>query len=386
LLSLSIVKPNSYGGEQLNRSLKVTFVMPRTGEWAAGGLRIIYQYANYLSERGHVVTVVHPGRLVVDPKPLDSLKNTVRYLLRKADGKYTPDTWMQMRPEVHLTCVPSLAERYIPDGDIVFATAWQTAEWVTNYSKSKGRGFYLIQHLETWNGPEGRVLATWRAPLQKVVPSKWLADIAKNMGESAIYIPYGLDMDKFYLITPSEARDANQLMMLYHESEWKGCAEGLQALSLVREKNSDMRAIFFGTPARPEALPEWIEYHRSPSPMQLRELYNRASIFVAPSRTEGWGLTGCEALLCGAALVATDIDGHREFAFDGQTALTSPARSPERLAENVNRLLKDPQLRIELAKKGHEFLRTLTWERATNSMERALYSEADSLLELSAHG
>jgi glycosyltransferase involved in cell wall biosynthesis len=78
----------------------------------------------------------------------------------------------------------------------------------------------------------------------------------------------------------------------------------------------------------------------------LRELYNRASIFVAPSRTEGWGLTGCEALLCGAALVATDIDGHREFAFDGQTALTSPARSPERLAENVNRLLKDPQLRI----------------------------------------
>ena len=102
----------------------------------------------------------------------------------------------------------------------------------------------------------------------------------------------------------------------------------------------------------PEALPESIEYHRSPSPMQLRELYDRASIFVAPSRTEGWGLTGCEALLCGAALVATDIDGHGDFALDGQTALTSPARSPERLAENVNRLLKDPQFRIELAKKG----------------------------------
>ena len=85
-------------------------------------------------------------------------------------------------------------------------------------------------------------------------------------------------------------------------------------------------------------------------------------------------------------LVATDIDGHREFAFDGQTALTSPARSPERLAENVNRLLEDPKLRIELANKGHEFVRTLTWERATNSMEWALYSEADSLLELSAHG
>jgi glycosyltransferase involved in cell wall biosynthesis len=360
--------------------------MPRTGEWAAGGLRIIYQYANYLSEQGHIVTVVHPGRLVVNPTLLDDLKSTVRYLLRKADGKYTPDSWMQMRPAVRLTCVPSLSERFIPDGDIVFATAWQTAEWVTNYSKSKGRGFYLIQHLETWNGPEERVLATWKTPLQKIVPSKWLAEIAQSLGESAIYIPYGLDMETFYLMTPSEERDANQLMMLYHESEWKGCDEGLKALSIVREKNPNIRVIFFGTPARPETLPEWIEYHRSPAPAQLRELYNRAAIFIAPSRTEGWGLTGCEALLCGAALAATDIDGHREFAFDGRTALTSPPRSPERLAENVNRLLQDPKLRIELARKGHEFVRTFTWERATKSMEKALLSEADSSLELSTHG
>jgi glycosyltransferase involved in cell wall biosynthesis len=175
-------------------------------------------------------------------------------------------------------------------------------------------------------------------------------------------------------------------MMLYHESEWKGCDEGLKALSIVREKNPNIRVIFFGTPARPETLPEWIEYHRSPAPAQLRELYNRAAIFIAPSRTEGWGLTGCEALLCGAALAATDIDGHREFAFDGRTALTSPPRSPERLAENVNRLLQDPKLRIELARKGHEFVRTFTWERATKSMEKALLFEADSSLELSTHG
>jgi glycosyltransferase involved in cell wall biosynthesis len=360
--------------------------MPRTGEWAAGGLRIIYQYANYLSGRGHVVTVVHPGRLVVNPTLLDDLKSTVRYILRRVDGRYTPDAWMQMQPTVHLTCVPSLSERFIPDGDVVFATAWQTAEWVTNYSRSKGRGFYLIQHLETWNGPEERVLATWKAPLQKIVPSKWLVEIAKGLGESAIYIPYGLDMETFYLVTPVEERNANQLMMLYHEAEWKGCVEGLQALSIIRERNPDICVIFFGTPARPETLPEWIEYHRSPAPTQLRELYNRAAIFIAPSRTEGWGLTGCEALLCGAALVATDIDGHREFAFDGQTALTSPARSPAGLAENVVKLLQNPKLRIELAKKGHEFVRTFTWERATNSMERALYAEADSLLELSTHG
>ena len=358
--------------------LRINFVLPHTGEWPSGGFRTVYQYANHLSRRGHVVSVVHPGRYVINPTSLDHLKNAVRYVLRKLDGRYTPDPWLKMDPRVRLLCVPSLSERFVPDGDIVFATAWETAEWVSQYSRSKGRGFYFIQHLETWNGPEERVYATWKAPLQKIVPSRWLAEIAQNFGETAIYIPLGLDIEAFQRVTPTEERQANQLMMLYHDAEWKGCEDGLQALSLVREREPHIRATLFGVPARPETLPNWIDYHQSPSPQLLRELYNQAAIFVAPSRTEGWGLTGCEALLCGAALVATDIDGHREFAFDGQTALTSPARSPSALAENILCLIRDPERRIQLAKNGFEFVRQLTWERASDSLEAALYIQAQA--------
>jgi glycosyltransferase involved in cell wall biosynthesis len=266
----------------------------------------------------------------------------------------------------------------VPDGDVVFATAWQTAEWVSRYSRGKGLGFYLIQHLETWNGPEERVYATWKAPLQKIVVARWLAEVARDLGEAATYIPNGLDIDQFQTVTPSEDRRASQLMMLYHDAEWKGCDDGLQAISIVRERVPGISVALFGVPARPEALPAWVEYHQSPSPKLLRELYNQAAIFVAPSRTEGWGLTGCEALLCGAALVATDIDGHREFAFHGQTALTSPARSPRALAENILRLIQNTELRIELAKRGFQFVRQLTWDRATTSLEGALCAQADS--------
>jgi glycosyltransferase involved in cell wall biosynthesis len=363
----------------MNPKLRITFVLPRTGEWVSGGLRTVYEYANRLSRRGHVVSVVHPGRLAINPTKLDHLKNAVRYVLRKLDGRYTPKAWLKMDPEVRLLCVPSLSERFIPDGDVVVATAWQTAEWVSRYSRSKGRGFYYIQHLETWNGPQERVYASWKTPLQKIVPSKWLVEIARGLGEDAIYIPYGLDVDAFQIMTPSQDRPGHQLMMLYHKAKWKGCDDGLKALSLVREQEPDTRAILFGVPARPDTLPDWIEYHQSPSPKLLRELYNRAAIFVAPSLTEGWGLTGCEALLCGAALVATDIDGHREFAFDGRTALTSPAKSPAELAENVVRLIRDPELRIQLARNGFEFVRQLTWERATGSFETTLCTPAETL-------
>ena len=356
----------------MNTKLRVTFVLPRTGEWPSGGLRTVYEYANHLSRRGHVVSVVHPTDLGFDSTKADYLKNAVRYALRKVDGRYTPDKWFKVDPAVRLLCVPSLAERFIPEGDVVIATAWQTAEWVSQYSASRGRGFYFIQHLETWNGPQERVHATWKVPLRKIVPSKWLAEIAQGFGQGATYIPYGLDVDAFQVTTPPEQRSSGQLMMLYHNAEWKGCDDGLQAISLVRDQEPGIGAILFGVPPRPASLPEWIEYHQSPSPKLLRELYNRTAIFVAPSRTEGWGLTGCEALLCGAALAATDIDGHREFAFHEETALTSPARSPKELAENVLRLIRDRELRTQLASNGFHFVRQLTWKRAADSFEAAL--------------
>ena len=375
----------NYGGERMSCSLRISFAMPRTGETPCGGFRTVYQYANNLSRRGHDVTVIHPGRLVINPTKLDHLKNAVRYTQKKITGHYSPDNWIKMEPNVHLTCVPSLSERYVPDGDIVFATHWRTAEWVSHYSKAKGRGFYYIQHLETWDGPAERVYATWRANLQKVVPSMWLKEVARGLGQTACYIPYGLDMDRFQIVTRSEERKANQLMMLYHESEWKGCEEGLQALHLVREKDPDASAILFGVPAPPKTLPDWIEYHQNPSPELLRELYNRAAIFIAPSRTEGWGLTGCEALLCGAALVATDIDGHREFAFNGETALTCPPRSPSALAKNVLCLIRDRDLRIQLAKSGLKFVQQLTWERSTTSLESVLCAEVEDSLGVPVH-
>ncbi len=359
----------------MDRILKINFILSRTGEWPSGGGRIVYEYANRLSRRGHDVSIVHPGRLVIDPSALDHLKNAARYALRKIDGRYTPATWITMDPKVRLLCVPSLTERFVPDGDAVIATAWQTAEVVSRYSKAKGRGFYFIQGLETWNGPEDRVYATWKAPLRKIVPSKWLASIAGEVGEGAAYIPNGLDLETFQIETPSEQRRVNQLTMLYHNGAWKGCAEGLVALSLVRERDPETRAILFGVPARPTNLPGWIEYYRLPCSKLLREIYNRTAIFVAPSRTEGWGLTGCEALLCGAALVATDIGGHREFAFHEKTALTSPVQFPAGLAENILRLIKDPGLRIQLARNGYEFVRQLTYERALSSFEEVLCAE-----------
>lgn len=352
--------------------LNVTFVLPGSGHLPVGGMKAVYEYANHLSRRGHKVVIVHSSLLNIDAPALGVARSFARYLYRKGTGNYRPRTWFPLDASIQILWTPSLSAKYLPNADVVIATAWQTAEWVTRYPRSKGRPFYLIQHLETWSGPEDRVYATWKLPLRKIVVAKWLQQIASRLGEESVHIPYGLDFTQFSRNTMPDQRSASHVMMLYHDLDWKGSADGLNALSLVRNQVRDLKVTLFGTPKPSATFPSWIRYYRNPPQDTLRDLYNEASIFVAPSWTEGWGLPGTEAMMCGAALSATETTGHLEFAIHEETALLSPVKQPQKLAENIVRLIQDDSLRIRLANHGHRFVQQFTWQRATDSLEKLL--------------
>jgi glycosyltransferase involved in cell wall biosynthesis len=355
-----------------NDTLKITFILPGEGTDPVGGPKVVYEYANHLSKRGHSVTVVHPARLRAAMPWIQRGMAVVRYVQRGIDGSYRPDKWFHVDPRVRLMWVWSLAERYIPDADVVIATWWETAEFVNSYSRTKGRPFYLIQHLETWTGHEERVSATWKMPLKKIVIAQWLREIADGLNQSATLIPNGLNFQKFGFDVLPEDRNNSQIMMLYHTLDWKGSTDGLEALSLVKRQVPELRVTLFGVSKSPPNLPDWISYHQKPLQTELRKLYNRAAIFLAPSWSEGWPLPPAEAMMCGAALVATDIPGHREYALHEQTALLSPPKDAKGLAENVLRLVRDKNFRIELATRGNHFIQQFSWDRAVDRFEATL--------------
>src|SRR6185437_7022342 len=90
--------------------------------------------------------------------------------------------WQPIDHRVRLLFVPSSDERHIPDGDVLFATAWQTASAVLEASAAKGEKCHFIQGYESWMGPEEAVRETWLAPTRKVVVSKWLLEIGRSLG------------------------------------------------------------------------------------------------------------------------------------------------------------------------------------------------------------
>lgn len=354
--------------------MRVTFILPGSADAPVGGVKVVYEYANRLAARGHRLTVVHAPVTRIDPSPVMLGKAALRYPQRILDRSYRPDRWMQVDPSVRVRWVPSYAERFIPEADVVIATAWNTAEWVARYGDSKGSKCYLIQHYEEWDGGDRRVQATWKAPLHKVVIARWLQDIAARLGERATYIPNGLDFSKFGVDVPIANRASHTAFMLYHELAWKASADGLAAAHRVHAALSDFRLLLFGVPKSPADLPEWITYHRNPTQAVLRRLYNEASIFIAPSLAEGWPLPPAEAMMSGLALACTDIGGHREYANDGRSALLSQPGDPDALADNALRLCRDDALRHRIAEAGNGYIQQFTWDRAVDSFEAFLHA------------
>lgn len=350
--------------------MRVTFVLPGSGHLPVGGFKVVYEYANRLTVRGHTVTVVHAAQFDRDASAISRLKTGVRFMQRSLDGSYRPG-WFPLRPEVALRWRATPAAAGLPDADAVVATAWQTAEWVAHYPPCKGKTFYLIQHYETWSGPENRVNATFRAGLHNLAIARWLQEVVRAQGADADYQPNGLDLAAFGVDTPLATR-APRAMMLHHDADWKGSADGVEALRQVKAQLPELQATLFGTPAAPTDLPAWIRYERKPAPELLRRLYNESAVFLATSWTEGWGLPGCEGLLCGCALAATEVGGHLEFAHHGETALLSPPRDPAALARNVTELLRNPALRLRLASQGGAYVRRFTWKRAVGKLEQHL--------------
>ena len=96
------------------------------------------------------------------------------------------------------------------------------------------------------------------------------------------------------------------------------------------------------------------------------ELYSHAAVFICPSIYEPFGIINLEAMACETPVVASAVGGIKEVVIEGETGFLVPleqmkespfeAIDPEKfardLAERVNELMKDPQLRKRFGKSG----------------------------------
>ncbi|MBQ8628672.1 MAG: glycosyltransferase family 4 protein [Prevotella sp.] len=354
----------------------ITFLFPGFKYVPVGGYKIPLEYANMLSDDGYDVHIVY-GESVKYAQGVPffvSLRLHLRILLLKFGiKKRSIRIWFPLNKGIKEHPVYTLDYKHVPKTDIYICTAVDTAPFLNQYPISSNYKYYFIQGYETWGRTDNDVRETYHYDMNKIVISSWLKEIVSDEEkEPCVLVRNGFDTDCFYISKPIEERGRYEVSMLYHKEEMKGCDTTFAALEIVKKKHPQLHVNVFGTPNRPHEMPDWYSYYQCPSLEEHLRINNDSAIYVAASIEEGWGLTIGEAMLCGQAVACTENRGFREMAIDGDTALTSPVKDPQALADNILRLIENDELRYSIAHNGHEYVSKMTKSNAYHNFKNIL--------------
>jgi len=353
----------------------INFVLPFLDQRPSGGYRIVYEYANRLSERGHDVVIYYPLITPSDDRDKEMLMKKLFYCIRTSFPQEFDSDWFKFSGNVRQFGVPEISDMHLRDSDVIIATAWTTSYLINNLAATKGIKYYLIQHHESLNmSSPGIVDKTYSLGLNNIVISMWLKNLLNSIGAPvAAHIPNGIDLHVFSARKPINNRNPLSIAMMYHLSSWKGIQDGIAALVIVKHKYPNLKVSFFGAFEKEADVPDWVQYFYCPSRSDLCNIYNEHAIFMSPSWSEGFGLPGAEAMACGCALVTTDNSGVRDYAQHEQTALLSkPKGHPKELAANIIYLLENNDFRIAIAERGRQYIQRFTWDSAVLQMEQLI--------------
>jgi phosphatidylinositol alpha-mannosyltransferase len=96
----------------------------------------------------------------------------------------------------------------------------------------------------------------------------------------------------------------------------------------------------------------------------LPHYYRNSHVFCAPSTgLESFGMVLLEAMAAGVPIVASNIEGYRAVLKHGAEGLLVPPRDPDALVDALLQLLRHPETRHAMGRRGKSTAARYTWER-----------------------
>ena len=213
-----------------------------------------------------------------------------------------------------------------------------------------------------WQRKHEALASIPKTALHLITASEWMAgETAQSslMGGFPVRaIPYGLDPNVFaprdrsfsrhVLGIPENARVILFVCHSIHDSRkgfkyLKQAIESLENVFLLSLGSGDL-------PSTENSLHVgFVEQDRL---MSL--IYSAADVFVIPSLQEAFGQTGTEAMACCTPVVGFDVGGIPEFVRSNETGFLVPPADVRKLAEAIEALLSNRELRDRMGRRGRE--------------------------------
>ena len=213
-----------------------------------------------------------------------------------------------------------------------------------------------------------------RSPLTLVVPSRWLKSRVEASpvlaGRPCHVIPPGLDLERWTLRERDACRARLGIPTTDHvlafrlpHGRWstgKGVPWLLRALDLYRPSRATTLIAFEDAGAL-RAMGDkysikdmgWLSDEE-----KLAEVLSAADVFLMPSEAETAPTMALEAMACGTAVIGSNNTGFPEIVRPPHAGLLVPPGDAEALAQAIEQLLSNDDLRRGMGEAGRRFVET----------------------------
>jgi glycosyltransferase involved in cell wall biosynthesis len=269
----------------------------------------------------HPRTFTHIVNLLIIPKPINIVIHDVHFLITHAATMYKL----------------KLAPRYLCIRDIMKIRSDIIISTVSNFSK------YAIERYMTID-PK-RVFVIYPGidehfrPMNRVFAKQFIKE------------KYGI-RNQYFIYTGAI-------------SKRKGVYDLIKAFLLINKKMNDYMLLLIGPPEDPDILRlvhevGSIKYLGYVPRIDLPMLFSAATAFVFPSYHEGFGLPPLEAAACGVPIIVSKIPIFLETI--GDAGIFVEPSNIEQLANAMNVVINDEDLRIKLSQKALNRAKMFSWK------------------------
>lgn len=352
--------------------MNICFVLPGVAREPVGGYKIVYEYANRLVKEHHKVSILYLNQDFLKNYKFPSFfKVKAAKFITKCEPK-----WFNL--DKRIKKVSNLDKNYknqLGKLDICFATSAEKTVEEVDKNLLATKKIYLIQGYENWNLSDNYLHSTYNLGFKNIVIAQWLKEVVDKYSKSkSILIPNAIDTNIYTSKIPIETRKNHTIALLYHEEPIKGLKNAFKVLDNLKELYPDLKVMMFGKFAKPD-LPSWITYYKGASQEQTIKIYNSVKVFLCSTIEEGFGLTGLEAMACGACLVSTNYKGVREYAIDGYNSLLSPVGDIQTQVNNVKKVFENEDLQHRLSINGIKHSQKFKWSEAMDKLDKVIEDE-----------
>ena len=358
--------------------MKFVDVNPYFFPYKGGIERRMDDLARRLAARGHDVTIL-TARL---PDTPEEEKSEAGYRIVRVKSKF-----LNIYNPPYVTSSGVLETLNSLDADVANYNYRWAPSWNKDMAKYDGPKLFTVHNM--WNegiGLQAKASSiNDRRFMKNVLPSfGHIVCVSRHVQDATVALGYPREMTSFVPCclseepAPNESPEGDYILSLGRIVKTKGLRYMVEAM-----KDVDSKLVICGKGPETKRLQRQIASSGLQDKVEMRgfvseeeksRLMDGCRLFVMPSLFESFGLAAIELMSHGRPIVCTNVNGLPDTVGDG--GITVDPADPKALAEAMNRLLGDEDLRKDMGRKALEHARSYSYDRFIGKYEGILEAVA----------